>query len=182
MELKPKFLPKVDQKRFVVGVDPDLHKSGLAIWDRLEKKWLFHGAVWNENIPETIAHYCDPEDTHVYLEAGWKNKKPNFRGGSYRVAQAKARNVGENAGAGKMLIRMIEKLKFIVFPVAPLSKGKGILKTIQGNWTDYGRDFIKSSSGITARINDDVRDAVYLVIHFRDGHYYKEPVVKKRKK
>lgn len=176
-----KFIPKVTQKENVVGVDPDLHKSGLAIWSNTKKCWLFHGSVPNEDLPETIAKYCSSENTNVYVEAGWMNKKANFRGGSYMVAQAKARNVGENAGAGKMLIRMIEKLGFEVWPVRPLSKANGILKTIQGSWTEYGREFIKRASGIN-RMNDDVRDAVYLVIHFRDGHFYLPPPKKKRRK
>lgn len=152
---------------FIIGIDPDLHKSGVATWNTETNSWLLHKAIPNEEIVEVLTNTCPPEQSKIYLEAGWLNKKANFRGGNYRTAQAKARNVGENAAAGKILIKLLEKAGYQVFKIAPLSKGKGLLKSKEGRWTETGRKYIIDQSGITDRMNDDVRDAVFIVLGYR---------------
>ncbi|WP_138481510.1 hypothetical protein [Dyadobacter bucti] len=152
---------------FLIGIDPDLHKSGVAVWNSELKSWLIHKSIPNEDIIEVLIGICPPESSKIYLEAGWLNKKSNFRGGNYRVAQAKARNVGENHAAGKMLVKMLEKAGYKVFLVQPLSKGKGLLKTKEGRWTEPGKKYIIEKSGIVGAINDDVRDSIYLVEWFK---------------
>lgn len=151
---------------FTIGIDPDLHKSGIAVWNASHAKWDLHKAIPNEDIIDTLSDIAPASKSKIYLEAGWVNKKSNFRGGNYRTAQAKARNVGENHAAGKMLVKMLEKAGYQVFLVRPLSKGNGILKSKQGSWTQHGRKWIQERSGISEKMNDDVRDAVYLVCHF----------------
>lgn len=152
----------------MIGIDPDLHKSGLAIYDTHERNWIFHKAVPNAILLQTVLDLCPVDDSFVYIEAGWLNKKSNFRGGNYREAQAKARNVGENAGAGKFIVALFENAKYETFQIKPLQKG--MLKTVKGSWTVAGRRYIERSTGIKGQLNDDARDAIYIADHFKAGH------------
>lgn len=147
----------------LVGLDPDLHKSGLAVWDIENKVWIYAKATPNEDIDETLPLFCDPETAVVKLEAGWLIKKANLRGGNYRTAQRKAKNVGENHAAGKMMHKILIKAGFTVILVSPLAKGP--LKSLKGSWSDLGKQYIEKKTGISKGINDDVRDAIYLIIH-----------------
>lgn len=151
----------------IVGLDGDLHKSGLAVWDLENKIWLYAKATPNENIVEVLALHCDPNTTLVKLEAGWKIKKANLRGGNYLSAQRKAKNVGENHAAGKMIEKILIKAGYTVELVSPLAKGP--FKSLKGSWSVLGRQYITKRTGITKGINDDTRDAIFLTLH--DNNY-----------
>jgi hypothetical protein len=145
----------------IAGIDPDLSLSGLAILDVTTNTWLVHAAVQNCDIVEIIQKHCDPDTTEIILECGWLNAKANFRFGSNkRVSDRISKNVGENQATGKLILSMLKKAGYKVTEQAPLQKGP--LKE-NGKWTELGRAFIVRVSGITARINDEVRDAVYLI-------------------
>lgn len=145
-----------------IGIDPDLLKSGLAILDAVNNTWLVHAAVENCDIVERIQQHCLPEEGIIILECGWLNEKANFRFGSNkRISDKISKNVGENQATGKLLLAMLHKVGYEVIQQTPLKKGP--LKT-NGKWTKVGRDFIVQNTGITARINDEVRDAIYLII------------------
>jgi hypothetical protein len=144
----------------IVGIDPDLTKSGLAILSG--STWLFHAAVENCDIVEIIQKHCDPATTAIILECGWLNEKANFRfGTNKRISDKISKNVGENQATGKFILSLLKKAGYQVIEQAPLHKGP--LK-IQGKWSKLGKDFIIQNSGITTRMNDEVRDAIYLVI------------------
>lgn len=144
----------------IVGIDPDLTKSGLAILTG--DSWIFHAAVENCDIVEIIQKHCDPATTVVVLECGWLNEKANFRWiSNKRVSDKISKNVGENQATGKFILSLLKKAGYQVIEQAPLQKKP--LK-VQGKWTKLGREFIVKASGITSRMNDEVRDAIYLVI------------------
>ncbi len=146
----------------IVGIDPDLSKSGLAVLDAVNNAWLVHAAVANCDIVELIQLHCDPSETIIILECGWLNKKANFRfGPNKRVSDKISKNVGENQATGKLILSMLRKAGYEVIEQIPLEKGP--LKR-DGKWTRTGKEFIVQNTGITARINDEVRDATYLII------------------
>lgn len=76
----------------IIGIDPDLEKSGVAVLGRsLELK--------NLTFAETVELFRTHQDEikKVVIEAGWLNKKSNFRFGHSKTAGEKiAKNVGEN--------------------------------------------------------------------------------------
>ena len=159
------YIPKrIVLPKFVIGIDPDLHKSGVAIWNTEDKSWRMYKAIPNGALLDTLAPYYI-EQSIVYLEAGWLNQKANFRGGNYGTAQSKARDAGMNMGAGQVLVQILEHAGYKVELVKPLDKGL-FKDTQKGRWTKAGQDHITQRMGFKAVMNDDVRDAVFIVLHF----------------
>ena len=160
-----KFTPRpLSKSRYIVAIDPDLNASGMAAWCNESKAWLIAQSVSIENILDVMFDF-PKEYTTIFVEAGWLIKKANIRGGNYRTAQAKARNVGENHATGKLIIKILRAAGFEVQEFKPLKKG--VFKTKAGPWSQVGRDYVKKQSGLSHRMNDDVRDAIYTVLHFR---------------
>ena len=61
------------KKPLIAGVDPDVDKSGLAIWSRPEKRWIAIKTLPFAEMQETITNYGSDE-IEIAVEAGWKNK------------------------------------------------------------------------------------------------------------
>lgn len=156
------------QAKNIVCIDPDLHASGIAAWSNESQTWLFAKAVSIELVLSSLEG-LETEETIIYVEAGWLVKKANFRGGNYRVAQAKARNVGENNAAGKLICKILRAAGYQVIEFKPLRKG--LFKSRSGAWTKLGREYVQKESGLTHRMNDDVRDSIYTILHFRQLNY-----------
>lgn len=124
----------------IIGIDPDLDKSGVAYLEtdtkRLEMKCLTF--VQTLQFIKINAQ----EITCVYIEAGWFNKKSNFHGAqNISIAARIGKNVGENHAAGKLLAQCIENEQIKVVLVKPTKKNltQSILKTLQ----KYPRVLIK---------------------------------------
>ncbi|ENG3664447.1 TPA: hypothetical protein RHI59_003621, partial [Acinetobacter baumannii] len=65
------------EAQIIIGIDPDLEKSGVAILGNdLQLK--------NLTFPETVELFRNEQDSikKVVIEAGWLNKKANFRSGA----------------------------------------------------------------------------------------------------
>ncbi|MCF0074016.1 hypothetical protein LZD49_26275 [Dyadobacter sp. CY261] len=148
------------QVKHIVGIDPDLNRSGLAIWD-VSGKWVFHKAVSFSELILRVTMLCQKEDTVIVLEAGWLNAKSNFRKGFSRQKSDRiSKNVGENQATGKNLSEVLSSSGYQVIEQKPLPKGP-----LKGkSWTEAGRKFIQENSGITGRLNDEERDAIYLIL------------------
>jgi len=160
-----KFIPKQTVTTpNLVAIDPDLNASGVAAWSAELKEWIFAKSVSIENMLSELSGLI-PTETTVFLEAGWLIKKANIRGGNFRTAQAKARNVGENHATGKLIGKILRAAGYQVVEFKPLRKGP--LKLTSGSWTKQGRDYVAIQSGLYHRMNDDVRDAIFTVLHFR---------------
>jgi hypothetical protein len=160
-----KFIPRPNTKtRYVVAIDPDLQASGVAAWCNITRTWLFAKSISIECILKSLKG-LDPKETTIYIECGWLNKKSNFRKTSCRaVSENIAMKVGQNHASGKLIIKLLEASGYIVEKFKPLKKG--ILKNENG-WTKHGRDYVEKESGLSHRINDDVRDAIFSVLWFR---------------
>lgn len=160
-----KFIPRSNcPTKYLVAIDPDLNKSGVAAWNTQTREWIIAQTVSIENILSELAD-LPPVETTVYVEAGYLIKKSNLRGGNYRAAQAKARNVGENHATGKLICKLLRAAGYNVIEFKPLRKGA--FKTLEGTWTEIGRRYVQQQSGLSHRMNDEARDAIYTVLHFR---------------
>lgn len=132
----------------IIGIDPDLEKSGVAILGQsLELK--------NLTFSETVELFRTHQDEikKVVIEAGWKNKKSNVHGcvgQSKIVGERIAKNVGENHATGKLLVEMARSLGLPVVEVKPTRKK---LKA-----EDFNR-----ITGWQGRTNQEQRDAGMLI-------------------
>lgn len=137
------------ENQIIIGIDPDLEKSGVAILGQsLQLK--------NLTFPETVDLFRTFQDEikKVVIEAGWLNRKSNFHG-QYGQSKAKgeaiARNVGENHAAGKLLVEMAKSLGLAVVEVRPT---RTKLKA-----EDFNR-----ITGWQGRTNQEQRDAAMLIV------------------
>lgn len=133
----------------IIGIDPDLTKSGVAILGpSLQLK--------NLTFAETVDLFRSQqlEIKKVVIEAGWLNKKSNMHG---RYGQTKsageriAKNVGENHATGKLLVEMAESLGLNVVLVRPTRVKKKA-------------DEFNRITGWVGRSNQEQRDAAMLII------------------
>lgn len=91
--------------KIYIGIDPDLIKSGVAFYFkneevqlRLELRTFWQLASYLAKIKELGT------DFEVIIEAGWLNKKYNFRETVNKtVGERIAFNVGQNTAVGKLL-------------------------------------------------------------------------------
>lgn len=134
--------------QIIIGIDPDLEKSGVAI--------LGNGLqLKNMTFPETIELFRNEQDSikKVVIEAGWENKKANFRVGenhSRQVNEQISRRVGMNHATGILLAEIAQAMGIAVLLVKP-TKSKLDAK-----------EFNKIT-GWQGRTNQEVRDAAMLV-------------------
>lgn len=104
-------------KEIFVGIDPDVDKSGFAIWNRVSKT-LFTTRYGFFDMYEILKAWERKEATVIVIEAGWLNKKANFRsmitiGGksvaaSSKIKERMASKTGRNEEVGKKIIEMCE--------------------------------------------------------------------------
>lgn len=133
-------------KALIIGIDPDLEKSGVAVLGQsFELK--------NLTFAETVELFRSHQDQikKVVIEAGWQNKKSNFRSGhSKRVSEQISRRVGLNHATGKLLVEMAESLGLAVVLVRPTKTKK--------NSEEFNR-----ITGWQGRTNQEQRDAGMLI-------------------
>lgn len=143
---------KDTEHQIIIGIDPDLEKSGVAILGQsLQLK--------NLTFPETVELFRTLQDEikKVVIEAGWLNRKSNFHGRygqSKSKGEAIARNVGENHATGKLLVEMAKSLGLAVVEVRPT---RTKLKA-----EDFNR-----ITGWQGRTNQEQRDAAMLIVSMK---------------
>lgn len=130
----------------IIGIDPDLEKSGVAILGQsLELK--------NLTFSETVNLFRSQQDQikKVVIEAGWLNKKSNFRyGHSKNAGERIAKNVGENHATGKLLAEMAKECGLAVVLVRPTR-------------TKLDAEQFNCITGWQGRTNQEQRDAALLI-------------------
>ena len=136
-------------KGLIIGIDPDLEKSGVAV--------LKDGSLRLDNMRfYNLTQYLKVNKDQikkVVIEAGWMNKKSNLHsriGQSKRAGERIAKNVGENHATGKLLVEMAESLGLAVVLVRPTKTKK--------NSEEFNR-----ITGWQGRTNQEQRDAGMLI-------------------
>lgn len=136
--------------KFLIGVDPDVEKSGIAIIDgnnvTIDNLTFFQ-------LFDYLKFYKEKErKLTVYVECGFLNKS-NWHKSAGKSAAFNAK-IGEYTGANfetaKKICEMCEYLNIPHVKVKPTSSKKD-------------SDFFKKLTGITTRTNQEQRDAFMLI-------------------
>lgn len=135
--------------QIIIGIDPDLDKSGVAI------KWLDALSLNNLTFVELkeLIEREQPVIKKVVVEAGWLNQKSNFHKHpkqSKEAGERIAKNVGENHAVGKLIVQLIESMGI---PVQQLKPTRSKLSS-----KDFNR-----ITGWSKQSNQEQRDAAMLV-------------------
>ncbi|MFU8927768.1 hypothetical protein [Acinetobacter puyangensis] len=141
-----------DQKMdLIIGIDPDLEKSGVAIKDKNGLRLMNLTFVDLKNLFEQNMPFIKK----VVIEAGWQNKKSNFRNIQSRlVAERTAKNVGENNATGKLIAQLVESMGIPVVLIKPTR-------------SKLSADQFNKVVGWDGRSNQEQRDAAMLILNMK---------------
>lgn len=138
-----------NSEQVIVGIDPDLEKSGVAV------KWVDALSLNNLTFVELkdLIERDKPIIKKVVVEAGWLNEKANFHNRpnqSKAAGERIAKNVGENHAVGKLIVQLVESMGI---PVQQLKPTRSKLSS-----KDFNR-----ITGWSKPSNQEQRDAAMLV-------------------
>lgn len=146
--------------KIIIGIDPDIDKSGVCVLDPKGR----HIQATVASFPDLVGYFEKQAkqsdiDTTVVVEAAWMHNKTNWHmtpKDSKRVAAAKGYSVGQNHQTGKLICEMARAYGLKVVEHIPLVKcWKGKDRKI----TDAE---IKAFIPIQGRTNQESRDAALL--------------------
>ena len=148
----------IENAEFAVGIDPDIDKSGLAVWSRTTKRMRFIKSVEFHELLSLI-NSIKPGTTDFYVDAGWLNGgyfhalPPNFNTFSEASKRAylikRGIDVGRNFGVGQCIVAYLKAHNHPVYEVRP-TKHK---------WSAAD---LKKFTGWEKRTNSEMRDAASL--------------------
>ena len=157
--------------KYIIGIDPDVYKNGLAIFDTSSGQLVECTAMDYDKLVETLVPY--KLNSLIRLESGWTVKKSNWKQRSDRafmgllasgvpretakeraslIAQRQSKNVGENHGSGKIILNHLTNNGYEFELVKPC----GASSFFKDN------DFFKKQTGWSKRTNNDARSAAAL--------------------
>lgn len=146
-----------------IGIDPDVDKSGFAVWDsRLNVFTKILDYRIFGILAEIDSYNSIYSDMIVIVEAGWLNKKSNFHSNarqSKAVGEKIALSVGANQQVGKIIVEYCQNRKITVLEQKPLAKKWGEKRDSKINASEFEK--LSGWSGIT---NPEKRDAAMMVI------------------
>ena len=155
------------KKRFIIGVDPDTDKCGVAIWSTEKFDFIdivslpFWDLIWflSNGVlikdKKTAIHYNNfQENIFVRIEAGWLVEKSNFHEQSGALQREKmAKNVGMNHEVGLLIEQYCIRYAIPHELIEP--QGMKLKSTAFRNIT-----------GWMSQTNQDNRDAAMLVFKY----------------
>jgi hypothetical protein len=134
----------------IIGIDPDLEKSGVAFFKNGQLTIVtlgFYDLIEKSRLDIEISNYKN----HYLIEAGWLNQKASWHTAQNKsVAAAIGRKVGENHAVGKLLAQCLEAMGHEVTLVKP-TRSKLDAKQF------------KAITGYEGRTNQEERDAAMLI-------------------
>lgn len=110
----------------IIGIDPDVAKSGVAIYHRTEKVIVLESMTFPQLVDYllTLSLRCPYEHVSVLVEAGWLNKS-NWHLTKYdtkKSAAAKGNATGRNHEVGRKIIEICDQWKIPCKEIKPLRK------------------------------------------------------------
>ena len=115
-------------KEIIIGVDPDLIKSGVAMLNtqtkEIELQTLAFPDLTQYVIKQQYICNVSGDKLIVIVEAGWLNES-NWhvkRGDNPRLIAAKGKSVGMNQATGKLIVEVLRYNGIEVREVRPLKK------------------------------------------------------------
>jgi len=137
-------------KKILIGIDPDVDKSGVAFLqgDQLKLQNLTFFELF-----DLLSFYKEKEvKPTVYVECGFLNKSNWHKKNAYSAAMNS--KIGERTGANfetaKKIVEMCIYLKLPYLQIKPTA-------------TKISNEYFKSITGIQTRTNQEQRDAFMLV-------------------
>ena len=144
----------MSNRKYVIGIDPSLVNMGVCIYNPKTKKMLLHTSDMMSAIEWLMANVgldlcyavveCPHLNTNVF--GGWPMIEPYIRkanvGGAKSVfgtITKRARDVGENAAAGKFICRYLKSMGVPVLEVSPSQRQKAF------KWVDNPKEKGKTS-------------------------------------
>ena len=135
-----------------IGIDPDVDKSGFAVWNSSGKQFGHVGQYSFFDLIDQIELLKMFHNVAVVVEAGWLIKKSNWHDKpkqSKAVGEKIAKAVGTNHQVGKLLVEWCKHNNIKCIEIKPMGKLNA-------------REF-KKITGWEKRTNPEQRDAAMLV-------------------
>ena len=104
----------MNKTKLYIGIDPDVSKSGFAVWQNKEYKEL--SCYYLPDLLLTLTAYHREYDVLVRLEAGWLSKGLNWHKGGL----GSANKVGRNHEIGRQIEKYCIKCDIPYALVKPL--------------------------------------------------------------
>lgn len=147
----------------IIGIDPDIDKSGIAIYVRMDKSLILENWTLGELIKNF--DYFHKKRVLFVVEAGYLNKSNwHIKKTSSVVAGEIGRRTGENHATAKQIVNIIKDFGFDVIELPPLAKvwKKGKISN---------KEFIDKckKEGVVIdvnRTNQEVRDAGLIALAY----------------
>jgi hypothetical protein len=150
----------MDEKIFI-GIDPDVDKSGVAIWYKNQKKIeLFNKSFFHLfDLLNFLKEQCPNSQITLIIEAGWLNKSNWHKGymkdgkfvkNSEQTNENISKKTGANHEVGKKICEMAEYLKLNYTLIRPRTK-------------KVNADMFGKITNVKTRTNQEQRDAAMLV-------------------
>lgn len=140
-------------KKILIGIDPDVDKSGVAIIHPVLGVFLFNITFFELfNRLKLLIESPEPYDIIIYVECGFLNKSNWHRisNGNSNLNSKIGERTGANFETAKKICEMCEYLGLEYVKVKP-TKSKVNAETF------------KKFTGIETRTNQEVRDAFMLI-------------------
>ncbi|MCX6217686.1 hypothetical protein [Spirosoma sp.] len=153
---------------YVVGIDPDIERSGLAVWSRIKRQHTFIDAVDFYTLIQNLL-LVKPGEALFRVDAGWLNAGFHHAAGlpdnfeTWTVESKLAYyfklgvQVGRNFGVGQAIVQLLVTIHGAdnVKEVRPMPKNP--------KWSAAD---LKRYTGWEGRTNPDSRDAAKLCFQF----------------
>ena len=137
-----------------IGIDPDVDKSGFAVWNKPAQKFESIEAL---GLAEIMSFFQVMKISIeiVVIEAGYMNKgnRHTFKGQTVAAAAKTGENVGRNHQRGMDIVEILEWMKIPYRLQKPITPNK---------WKDDVAYF-KTITGWHGKTNPEKRDAAMLV-------------------
>lgn len=143
----------LNKPKYIIGIDPDVDQSGIAIYDTELKQLTDVRSVPLFALCEQIDVTVAGGNYLIRLEAGWLKKKSNWHGGKGAVAQCIAKQVGRNHEIGRQIEKYLIQQKYNYELLEPRGYSN-IFKDAE---------FFKQVTGWTKQTNEDSRASCAMV-------------------
>ncbi len=137
--------------KIFVGIDPDIDKSGFAIWNKTQKSLTLKAYPFWELVNQLYSLHKS-HDLEVRIEAGWLIKKSNWHG-KYKQSKSTGENIAKKVGMNHQVGILIKE--FCDF--------KGIKYSLIKPQGKLNSDSFKKITKYNKQSNQEKRDAAMLV-------------------
>ena len=151
------------KNQYIIGIDPDVDKSGLACLNTSTRQLEAASLPFPELLDHLLRVKADyKDDAIVVVEASWliSHNWHTRSGDNRRVSAAKGNNVGRNHEVGRKIVEMARHYGLEVVEQIPLKKNW------QGRDGKITHEELAYFTGITGRTNQEARDAALIAWNY----------------